>query len=1473
MTKHRPNPVATRGRSASLGYLPTQEGCLQLQQSRLHPNFWWNRPNFAQEETASHRTEARTPPPSFRRLTTLLVSGTACHLPKYTPRCVALNRLSCHWSSFLAITMPSTRSGKRTGGDLPSSNAKRKKKGDPGPEILPPQLQAPAVGTSLRPRPRRKKTAPSVDEESRPPKTKKAAIKTRTVAQTNDDTATTPTAQETEDGHAGKDISPAVGQIQLAAETKLPPEATGSPSSAALSSLHSDTGGSAPAIDSVFPSSATVIDGFVFGTGSVSPGSIGLTGNVRTLPIVSSVHVPPGTSSAIAPSTSIGPDPANAPLFPLHQHEYSLTTPRHGTTASNNVLTGLSSIPSMASSPSAPLHPGPPSSVSTPLVRFVEALSSAEAALGTLTPTAHPGNQRFPNQFAFDPDGVSPKGTGDTSSIGFPPLAPWKSVYMSPSSSQSPVTAASASVPAPRSEGSITEDRPVEDGPVEVRPVEDGPVELEDEPVAFSDAPSVTSIVSMSSQTSGINANQASAPSDFSMPNAPPQHTSHHNSDTTHDNHGGLDRPNPDHGPARTSLDTSADANVEDDDDDDDWEDIADPTADTDGAKISANKGKVPPAASRGSSRPGQMKAGSQAKLKAFIKYADRFKLALAKETGKSLDTIAKLIGRPPLISSKAENRWQVWQSWYAEHYPQVKAKEGDSVEVEDSDAFACRKLKAYHARLAGLNTPQEKKDTLKDCYDWWYTKRQEFLGSLIQSGKSSKLVTLAARQITSMSEHWHAQTGIHVFGIIIDTQGDNYIMAGGSPHWLRMKDDFPKNLHKYMMECRSIVTLLDQNEDGTPIVTDEQLKGLIPCGKLDASYEAQAAATFANTFRTGNPKHKRDSSDKVVRHIVLGLCAKLQVDSSRFKWGTFTEHLVSNEMTMYNWCPTARITELLPAKGQTRNSVSFDFRGNADSVHLMATLQDDRKKPWRDRGGIPILLAWVPDSGWTGKEDIIDTPYGKQIVLYRVQSTQTFYDMVVDNSSLANTEGGVKPNQPQPKKRQRSVQPAPAVPPSQPPPIIAAPRSKKRQRSVQPAPSVPLSQPSPVVNPHPQKRQRTVQHAPTISPSQSPPIADARHLAPSSASQPKPVRQGHVLGTIPTKHQHKNPLLQGRKKARMQYIEVDTDDVTQQDPQPVVSNAMQEPTIIPEWPNHDPAGNSGEDDLLGGYNMAASDHYRQLNLLPPVEPLTDPDSDPENENGILGSTSSQYEDAAQPLIADANYALDASNISQAYAMYWPMASEHQHPPLDLTGTYASSEHTNPVATRSLPVIAEVIDAAAGHNTTRAGSAPQSDDFGGLSGVGGVSQYAAQPMSQTIGDKSLDPPQQQRLRTHRPWLQPNIPPAYSTGHATQDNRVMPHHAPQSLHPEHPGKYPPSNIRPMGPREPSQQRLAAEQVAAPPPDHRIDPYCTSLSPIACAISRQPHKLAVPSRLPSFTSFVPFASHAPSCKYAGSSVTVP
>ncbi|EIN10552.1 hypothetical protein PUNSTDRAFT_132641 [Punctularia strigosozonata HHB-11173 SS5] len=555
----------------------------------------------------------------------------------------------------------------------------------------------------------------------------------------------------------------------------------------------------------------------------------------------------------------------------------------------------------------------------------------------------------------------------------------------------------------------------------------------------------------------------------------------------------------------------------------DDWEDIEPaPDADDDDDMISGDEmsdtedPSIP-------NRPGAISKAAKLKLKEFIKYADQFKLDLAKQTGRSLDVVAKWIGRPPLISSRAENRWQVWQGWYAAHHPKIKASADGSVKAESTTTFAHRKRLAYHARLAGHQTWQEKKAAMQDCYDWWHTKRQEFLGKLVGEGKTNTLVTNAARQLSSVSEHWHSQTGLHIFGIIIDTAGGNYIMTGGSPLWPRLRARFPKNLHKYIMECRALVTILEQNEDGSPIVTDEQLEGLIPIEKSDSTGNAddptdpkpsEPAACADGADADGEEESDddqdptRDDCDKTLRRMILELCQQPEIGITRnkFMWGTCMEYLVENEISIYNWNPDATMTETKVAGRQ--NEIAFNF-------HV-------RNKPWRDRGQVPILMGYIPKTGWKGKEEIIDTPYGRQIVLYCAQVTQAYYDAVIQEAQdIASPSAANAAHSKQKMKRREKSAPA---------------TTKKRQRS----------------------GRHTKDSAP----------AETDSPARPTGSGSQTTRRGHVLGTIPTAHNYVNPLLNARMKKDKPYIDVGSDDEqVAQDSVPVAFDLAATSTPMTTYP------------------------------------------------------------------------------------------------------------------------------------------------------------------------------------------------------------------------------------------------------------------------------------------------------------------
>ncbi|EIN07696.1 hypothetical protein PUNSTDRAFT_135218 [Punctularia strigosozonata HHB-11173 SS5] len=720
-------------------------------------------------------------------------------------------------------------------------------------------------------------------------------------------------------------------------------------------------------------------------------------------------------------------------------------------------------------------------------------------------------------------------------------------------------------------------------------------------------------------------------------------------------------------------------------DKDEDWEDLDSDNVEEDGSGPSIGDDPLSPDSPN---RPGAISAEAKAKLDNFIKYADKFKLQLAKETGKSLDVIAKWIGRPPLISSRAENRWQVWQAWYAAHHPQIKATDGSAV-AEDSETFARRKRSAYYARLAGHKTWQEKKAAMQDCYDWWHTKRQEFLDNLVGTGKTSNLVTVAARQVGAMSEHWHSQSGLHIFGIIIDTAGGNYIMTGGSPLWPRLKARFPKNLHKYIMECRALATILEQNEDGSPAVSDEQLQGLIPMDKSDGPEDDVPELVLPDDNGNGNgngngndnddddddetnelsadgvldEKNSRDGCDKILRRIILALCNDIGIRTSKFKWGTMLEYLVTNGITLYNWCPEATMTEI-KIKGR-KDRIAFNFRtGNSLNIKAMVERnngpgrlvikrwdEEVMKKQWRERGDVPILLAYIPASGWGGKEDIIDTPYGRQIVLYRAQATQAYCNAVIEES---------KPAPPVPVrvkgrgKQKAADQGAHAT-------------KTKRQRS-QPVHPSPVDTPTSTLN--------------------------TDHLArPSGSTEPKDARRGHILGTITTHHHYDNPLLKGRKRTKDQlYIELDSSD-EESACSPIISAVAARPTdhqSVQPPPQVLTGGWNGADvnESNGNYLSGHGLQYNEQTLYPPHVGF--------NDNPIFGMHINDpapiAAQAGADFIANAQYGLyitPPDHAGDGYATHWNGLVQDQT---------AAPTYIDPLATGSLPTIPEPPDTESGND-------------------------------------------------------------------------------------------------------------------------------------------------------------------------------
>ncbi|KAJ7433592.1 hypothetical protein B0H11DRAFT_2259285 [Mycena galericulata] len=159
---------------------------------------------------------------------------------------------------------------------------------------------------------------------------------------------------------------------------------------------------------------------------------------------------------------------------------------------------------------------------------------------------------------------------------------------------------------------------------------------------------------------------------------------------------------------------------------------------------------------------------------------------ALAEKCGKDPQVLHQLLGTTPKMARNL-TAWNTWQSWYSEHHP--KSKEVDRTE------YARISRQAFVDALPNLNKNELADSALVfETIPWLKKWHEETMANAINNwrdnGKFKSVVRKAIKPIIHQSRLFHSSLGVHLWGYVIDPNGEASFAFGGTDDFKAVRSE-----------------------------------------------------------------------------------------------------------------------------------------------------------------------------------------------------------------------------------------------------------------------------------------------------------------------------------------------------------------------------------------------------------------------------------------------------------------------------------------------------------------------------------------------------------------------------------------------------------------------------------------------------------------------------------------------------------
>ncbi|KAJ7431132.1 hypothetical protein B0H11DRAFT_1942026 [Mycena galericulata] len=177
---------------------------------------------------------------------------------------------------------------------------------------------------------------------------------------------------------------------------------------------------------------------------------------------------------------------------------------------------------------------------------------------------------------------------------------------------------------------------------------------------------------------------------------------------------------------------------------------------------------------------------------------------ALAEKCGKDPQVLHQLLGTTPKMARNL-TAWNTWQSWYSEHHP--KSKEVDRTE------YARISRQAFVDALPNLNKNELADSALVfETIPWLKKWHEETMANAINNwrdnGKFKSVVRKAIKPIIHQSRLFHSSLGVHLWGYVIDPNGEASFAFGGTDDFKAVRSENKFALSSFIAEPSGLATL-----------------------------------------------------------------------------------------------------------------------------------------------------------------------------------------------------------------------------------------------------------------------------------------------------------------------------------------------------------------------------------------------------------------------------------------------------------------------------------------------------------------------------------------------------------------------------------------------------------------------------------------------------------------------------------------